>query len=142
MSFVQDLFHIGHIQKDVQNAFACSSEDGWSDSYVRSPTGLSTINATVTQKLLINREGSRDVTQDSNRITFKVAVTLMNTDAVAMMRGHVREIAFGIRIGQSKIWTALHEVEISDTGPIADPGPGGQPSLVRFSQKVSLSGFG
>ena len=90
---------------------------------MRSPTGLSTINATVTQKLLLNREGTRDVTKSSNTIKFEVAITLMNTDAVAMMHGYIREIAFGIRIGQSKIWTALHEIEIDNT-PITGPAPG------------------
>ena len=87
---------------------------------MRSPTGLSTINATVTQKLLLNREGRRDVSKPENKITFEVAITLMNTDAVAMMDGYIREIAFGIRIGESKIWTALHEIQISKT-PISGP---------------------
>ena len=88
---------------------------------MRSPSGLSTINATVTQKLLLNREGTRDVSLAHNKITFEVAITLMNTDAVAMMDGFTREIAFGIRIGDSKIWTALHEITIDKT-PIAGPG--------------------
>lgn len=97
---------------------------------MRSPTGLSTINATLTQALLLNREGTRDVSKAANKITFEVAITLMNTDAVAMMHGYIREIAFGIRIGQSKIWTALHEIEI-DSSPISGPGgPGGTPTLV------------
>ena len=90
---------------------------------MRSPTGLSTINATVTQKLLINREGTRDVTKSENKIIFEVAITLMNTDAVAMMHGYIREIAFGIRIGDSKIWTALHEIQIDRT-PITGPAAG------------------
>ena len=133
--FPQDLFHIGHVQKDIGNSFACSSDKGWDERYVRSPTGLSTINATVTQKLLVNRQGTRDVSLAHNKITFEVAITLMNTDAVAMMDGFTREIAFGIRIGDSKIWTALHEITIDKT-PIA--GPGGAAGAPTVDGNVTL----
>ncbi len=57
---LQDVFHFGKISKTVGNAFACSREEGWEETYVRSPSGLSNNRASVRYQHLVNREGWSD----------------------------------------------------------------------------------
>jgi hypothetical protein len=93
--------------------------NNWKDEYIPSPTKLSTANATVSHKMLLNREGSRDATKAENKITFQVAITVMNMEALAI--NIIREIAFGVKIGDTKIWTALHEITIGAAGTQGSP---------------------
>ena len=51
------MFHIGEISYSVGNAFACSRPKFWEEKYTKSPSGLTTNNATLRYPFLINREG-------------------------------------------------------------------------------------
>ena len=52
----QDVFHIGEVQHDVGNAFACNS-DRLVARYTRSPSGATVNNATLLFPSLVNRDG-------------------------------------------------------------------------------------
>ena len=52
----QDVFHIGEVQHEVGNAFACNS-DRLETRYTRSPSGATVNKATLLFPLLVNRAG-------------------------------------------------------------------------------------
>ncbi|TRY70980.1 hypothetical protein TCAL_11101 [Tigriopus californicus] len=102
-----DLFHIGQITFETGNAFACSDPKFWKDKYLPSPTELSVVNASLSYPMLINREADRLVTEEKNKMVFYVPIHVLNVDTVSASK--VRNVAFGLKIGNSKLWTALHE---------------------------------
>ncbi len=72
---------------------------------------------------------ARDVTDTvKNKISFSVPITVMNSETVA--DGISRDLSFGLYIGNSKLWTALHTVAITGT---AVPETGNSPSAVTVS---------
>ena len=122
------MFHIGKIKRVVGNAFACSKEEFWQEKYVTSPSRLSTNNASMFYPFLINREGTqikitaskkifqlkflaqRDVNDVSNKIVFSVPIHVMNIDSLPS--NVKREIAFSLTVGDTKLWTGMHDVTI------------------------------
>ena len=56
----QDILHFGKINRVVGEAFACSPEQFWEESYVKSPSGLTVNKARLMYPTLINREGKGD----------------------------------------------------------------------------------
>ena len=55
--FFQDMFHIGKINREIGNAFACSNPDKWVDTLRETPTGLTWNKAECSYDFLVNREG-------------------------------------------------------------------------------------
>ncbi len=55
-----DIFHIGDIHIERGNAFACTAKELIEKRYLRSPSGMSIINATITFAALINRDGRKE----------------------------------------------------------------------------------
>jgi hypothetical protein len=130
------------VSREVSNAFACSPEENWQENYHKSPSEFTTDNVTVSYAMLINREGqsrifffcakvyaltlsmifataSRDVTDtENNTITFEIPIHVLNIDTV--LEGLKRDIAFSLRIGDTKLWTGVQEITI---GPPANPFP-------------------
>ncbi|XP_059091103.1 uncharacterized protein LOC131886721 [Tigriopus californicus] len=107
-----DVFHIGHIQRRMGNAFACSPQDGWQDKYSLSPSDLTVNNASIFYSFLVNREAQRDISNDANEIVFLVPVHVMNIDSLPP--GVNRTLSFVLQVGKEKIWTTLEERPISD----------------------------
>ena len=54
----------------------------------------------------------RDVSDLSNKITYYVPIHLMNVDLIKA--GLTREIAFGLTIGDKKLWSGLKKFTIQD----------------------------
>lgn len=110
-----EVFHFGDISYAVGDAFACSDAKHWKASSTKSSTGMSNSRYYVEYPFLINRDAKRDVSDPINQLTFKVPVQVLNSDTV--MPGLSRDLSFGLYIGTTKLWTALHTVTI--TAPIA-----------------------
>eukprot|EP00094_Tigriopus_californicus_P011496 TCALIF_11101-PA protein Name:"Protein of unknown function" AED:0.09 eAED:0.09 QI:0/0.77/0.73/0.95/0.48/0.58/46/1495/2737 len=113
-----DIFHIGQISYSVGNAFACSRPEFWEERYIRSPSKLTVNNATLRYPFLINREAKRDVNNDVNRIQFQVPVHVLNIDSLT--NGITRYLSFGLKIGNKKLWSALHEITIQKADPVVN----------------------
>ena len=62
------MFHIGHVTREVGNAFACSDPNNWEEEYKRSPSELSVRSYSLKYPFLINREGE---TANSYTLLFK-----------------------------------------------------------------------
>ncbi len=77
----------------------------------------------------------RDVGDDSNKITFKIPVHLMNIDNV--VEGRKRDLVFGLRVGNSRLWSAVHEIEAL---AYAAPGGSGTPTHVSTSLFNNVTG--
>ena len=60
----------------------------------------------------------RDVTLDLNKIKFTIPVHILNSENVDS--GVTRNLAFGIKVDDTKLWSALHEITLRDYQP-----PGG-----------------
>ncbi len=54
---LQDVFHIGEIDVDIGNAFACTGIERMQKTYTRSPSGITVNSATVSFPKLVNRDG-------------------------------------------------------------------------------------
>ena len=69
------------------------------------------------------------MTDDNNRIQFQVPVHVLNIDSVT--NGITRYLSFGIKIGNKKLWSALHEVTIEEPEEITDVG---EPTTIRVCE--------
>jgi len=70
---------------------------------------------------------SRDVTDTvNNTIKFEIPVQVLNIDSVVV--GRKRDVAFSLRIGDTKLWTGSQEITIGESAAIT---PGTPNSAVR-----------
>lgn len=58
------------------------------------------------------------MTDDVNKIKFSIPVHVLNSEAVAA--NVKRTLGFGLKLGDKKIWSALHEINLLDYKPAAD----------------------
>ena len=60
--------------------------------------------------MCLSFSAARTPTGEENLIELKIPVQVINIDTVEV--GTKRNMAFGLKIGDTKLWTALHEIQI------------------------------
>lgn len=122
--FLQDIFHFGKISKTLGNAFACSREEGWKETYVTSASGLSTERASIRYDDLINRQAERDTEDPSNAVKFFVPVTAVNTEESG--EGLNRMVSVSVQSGESNHFVGVVELDVL---AFEEPGTPDAPSV-------------
>jgi len=58
---------------------------------------------------------------ENNTITFKIPIHILNIDTV--LEGLNRDIAFILRIGDTKLWSTVHEITIGAAKTVSPAAP-------------------
>jgi len=60
--------------------------------------------------------GSRVVSDDENRLTFSLPISVLNADHVET--GNERLLSLAIKVGEDDLWTANHNIAIGESKPV------------------------